>query len=170
MECWGAKYNYVVSLFQKQRQGIRQDGGLIVKILLETIHGRGRYCPGYTNNILRPQTSSSACIVCDAESDPWLVLGLGPKLNLIMNRIYSYKLKAILLTFSGSETIMWISEQRNKSMAEWTKVHQHHEFRHSVFISFLPKKASGILFHRHFTTGAPNVRLGTKCLQWPIEH
>ena len=97
---------YVVSLFRKQRQGIRQDGGLIVKILLETIHGRGRYCPGYTNNILRPQTSSSACIVCDTESDPWLVLGPGPKLNLIMNRIYSYKLKAILLTFSGSETIM----------------------------------------------------------------
>ena len=32
----------------------------------------------------------------------------------------------------------------------------------------VPKKASGIFCRKHFTTGAPNVMLGTKCLQEQI--
>ena len=38
-------------------------------------------------------------------------------------------------------------------------------FNGDLIIFHLPKNAPGTVFLRHFTSGAPNVRLGTKCLK-----
>ena len=45
------------------------------------------------------------------------------------------------------------------------KTKQNNFFNGDLIIFHLPKNAPGTVFLRHFTSGAPNVRLGTKCLK-----
>ena len=96
-------------------------------------------------------------------------------------------MNVVILTFSGSATIMWMSALtkrccrggggggggRDTPRRGWKRGERRLiTFIKQVCVVLLirdifhsPKKAFGIFFLRHLTIGAPNVMFGTKCLQ-----